>query len=243
MMAPTSPSPIDSEVHVWWTRPESWQSPDLVRRFSALLSDDERDRCQRFVFPSDRRTYTVAHALVRTVLSSYTGIDPAAWQFTAGRYGRPEISGPPGAPHIRFSLGHTKGLAALAVSRIHDVGVDVEHRDRQTDCLGLARQFFASVEADHLASLPPPKRATTFFDYWTLKEAYVKATGLGLSLPLASFWFQLGEPPTVVFATDSGERSSDWHFEQLSFGSSHAGAVAVRAGPVRPSISVRKWMT
>ena len=242
-MAPTMPLPPDSEVHVWWIRPEAVQTPDLVQRFEAVLSTDERERYRRFVFPHDRHVYLAAHALVRTMLSGYTDVDPAALAFTAGPYGRPEISGLPGAPRLRFSLSHTRDLAAVAVSTSHDVGLDVEHLARPADCLALARQFFSAAEATHLASLPPEQRTAAFFDYWTLKEAYIKATGMGLSMPLQSFSFTLGAPPVVSFVEDRGERPSEWHFAHLDLGVGYAAALAVRAGAGRPSIVVRRWNT
>jgi 4'-phosphopantetheinyl transferase len=231
--------PLDCQLHVWWIRPASVRAAELARRFDALLSAEERERCRRFIFPDDSHTYLVAHALVRTALSNYTGTDPAAWVFTTGRYGRPEIAGPPGIPPLRFSLSHTKDLAAVALS-MHDVGLDVE-RVRPTDCLALAERFFAPVEAAHLASLGQDERSGAFFEYWTLKEAYVKATGLGLSMPLDSFHFELGAPPVVSFADGRAENPSDWHFAQLSLQPGYAAAVAIRSGAVRPSISVREW--
>ena len=240
-MTPTSRLPIDSELHVWWIRPGSVRTSGHLQRFHALLSADEQDRCRRFVHPDDRHTYLVAHALVRTALSSYTGTDPAAWVFSAGRYGKPEIAGPSGVPPIRFSLSHTTDLAAVALSIANDVGLDVEHQERAVDCLGLARRFFAPVEAAHLASLRPDERTAAFFQYWTLKEAYVKATGLGLSMPLATCSFELGTPPVLTCGEGRAERPSGWHFAQLSLGSRYVSAVAVRAGHVRPRISVREW--
>jgi 4'-phosphopantetheinyl transferase len=234
--------PPASEVHVSWIHPGSLRTSPLLARFESMLSAEERERHQRFVFPDDRHIYLVAHALLRTTLSRYADVDPAAWAFTAGPYGRPEISGPPEVPPIRFSLSHTKDLAAVAVAMNHDVGMDVERVSRQTDCSGLARQFFAPLEANQLAALPADQRATAFFQYWTLKEAFVKATGLGLSMSLRSFWFELGDPPTVSFAEDCVERASDWHFAQIPLGPEYIGAVAIRAGSTLPSIVVREWV-
>ena len=228
-----------NEIHVWHVCPQHALAPELIRLYEALLSADERDRYDRFVFPADRHVHLVARALVRTTLSRYAEVEPRAWVFRQGTHGRPEIAGPAGAPPLRFSLSHTAGLVALALARGLDVGLDVEQEHGRECDLDIARQYFASSEANALESLPAERQPRAFLEYWTLKEAYIKATGLGLSLPLQSFSFRLGDPPQIAFAAVDGGDPTKWHFARLDLGPRHVAAVAVRHSS-RPSLTVRE---
>jgi 4'-phosphopantetheinyl transferase len=224
------------DVHVWHVAPELVSDPGLIRRYGALMSGDERARHARFVFPADQHIYLVARALVRTTLSKYADVEPDAWTFKDGPYGRPEITGPSGVPQLHFSLSHTKGLVALAVSSQSEVGIDVEGISERASGLDIARHYFASSEADALKALPPERQGRAFLEYWTLKEAYIKATGLGLSMPLKSFAFTLVDPPVIAFESEASE-PGEWHFVRLDLSVQHLSALAVRSAR-RPSVSV-----
>ena len=244
------------EVHVWFTRPERAIAA-LTERYLALLSSDERDRHGRFYFDKDRHHYLVAHALVRTTLSQYADVDPAAWTFRNGPHGRPEIAGPfdgaqgrpvdgaqgaseAAAAALRFNLTHTNGMVAVAVARGVDVGIDVEGFRMRDTGIDIARRFFAPAETAHLERQAPDDRLRVFLEFWTLKEAYIKAIGKGLAAGLATFAMQLDEPPTVVFATDSHGDSADWHFRRLHLADTHLAALAVRHRGATPSIVIRE---
>ena len=238
----------DDEVHVWFTRPER-TTPALTERYQALLSPDERDRHGRFYFDRDRHHYLVAHALVRTTLSQYADVEPAAWTFRNGPHGRPEICGPldyaqgglgASASALRFNLTHTNGLVAVAVARGVDVGVDVEGLRMRDTGVDIARRFFAPAETAYLERQAPEDRLRVFLEFWTLKEAYIKAIGKGLAAGLATFAMQLGEPPTVAFATDSHGDPADWHFRRLHLADTHLAALAVRRPGAGPSIVIRE---
>ena len=224
------------DVHVWHVVPELVSDPTLLRRYEVLLSPDERARQARFAFPADRHVYLVARALVRTTLSQYAEVEPQAWTFKAGQYGRPEIAGPSDVPPLRFSLSHTAGLVALAVALRVEVGIDVEGIHTRASGLDIARRYFALSEADDLEALPPERQDRAFLEYWTLKEAYIKATGLGLSVPLKSFAFELTDPPAIRFDAGPGD-SSEWHFLWLDLSPHHVSALAVRSTR-RPSLSL-----
>ena len=230
------PTLTADDVHVWHVDPALASDVALLRHYEALMSPDERARHARFVFPADRHVYLVARALVRTTLSQYADVEPHAWTFRAGRYGRPEVAGPGGVPPLRFSLSHTAGLVALAVALQVDVGIDVEGISARASGLDIARRYFASSEADDLEGRPPERQRRAFLEYWTLKEAYIKATGLGLSMPLKSFAFQLADPPAITFesATSAPE---EWHFFRLDLSARHMSALAVRSAG-RPSLSL-----
>ncbi|MDO8793491.1 MAG: 4'-phosphopantetheinyl transferase superfamily protein [Vicinamibacterales bacterium] len=224
------------DVHVWHVAPELVSDPGLIRSYAALMSTDERARHARFVFPADQHIYLVARALVRTTLSKYANVEPHAWTFRAGPHGRPEIAGPGGVPPLRFSLSHTAGLVALAVALQVDVGIDVEGINARASGLDIARHYFASSEAEDLEALPPERQGRAFLEYWTLKEAYIKATGLGLSMPLKSFAFQLADPPAIMFESGTSD-PGEWHFFRLDLSARHMSALAVRSAR-RPSLSV-----
>ena len=230
------PTLTDDDVHVWHVDPASVSDPALIRRYEALMSADERARHARFIFPADQHIYLVARALVRTTLSKYAAVDPDAWIFQAGPYGRPDIAGPGGAPPLRFSLSHTAGLVALAVTSRSDVGIDVEGFRARASGLDIARHFFASSEAGDLEALPPERQGHAFLEYWTLKEAYIKATGMGLSMPLKSFAFTLADPPAIAFESGTDD-PAEWQFFRLGLSAEHLSALAVRSAR-RPALSV-----
>lgn len=207
--------PLDA-VHVdlvHTDRADAWAQQHAYR---ALLSKDEEARMARLVFDRDRRRFLLTRALVRTMLSRYAGVAPADWSFVANVHGRPEIlERPRGVPDLRFNLSHTDGLIACAVTIGRDVGVDVEHIGRRLTH-DVAGRFFAPREVNDLQSRPAEERHKIFFDYWTLKEAYIKARGLGLALPLADFAFTLSPPapPAIAFEPSLDDDPAAWQFYQ-----------------------------
>jgi 4'-phosphopantetheinyl transferase len=172
------------EIHIHLLRPEF-----CVDAYKATLDSSEQQRAQAFKFSKDRDLYVAAHVFLRQVLSRYACVPAKAWQFSCNRYGKPAIANP-GHQWLQFNLAHTKGMVACAVARNRAVGVDVEHRKYLEDLPSLCHQAFSPIEARAvLAHQLPDDREHCFFNYWTLKEAYIKARGLGLSLPLQTFSF------------------------------------------------------
>lgn len=198
--------------------------------YTALLSKDERERMARFVFDRDRRAFVITRAHVRTMLSRYAAVAPADWRFVENVHGRPEIfDRPEGAPDLRFNISHTDGLIACAVTIGREVGVDVEHVGRHLTH-DVAGRFFAPDEVTDLRRLPPEDQQLVFFDYWTLKEAYIKARGFGLALPLADFAFKLNPPgpPAITFEPSLEDDPSTWQFMQDWPTPQHRLGLAVR---------------
>jgi 4'-phosphopantetheinyl transferase len=219
------------EVHVWHLDPERLDAAALDRCL-ALASDEERRQAQRFRVESPRRLHLAARALARTCLARYTCVEPRGWRLEAGRWGRPEIAGPPGYGWLRFNLSHTRGRVVCALARDAWVGVDVEDTGRGGRLLDVAHRYFAPAEVEELFSLPEPARVPRFFDYWTLKEAYIKARGMGLALPLSQFAFRLGIPGPIRAEFDAalGDDPEAWQFERLRWPPHHEAALAVRRG-------------
>jgi 4'-phosphopantetheinyl transferase len=236
------PLPPD-EVHLWYVRTDAVADPALLSAFEASLCAEERRRWQRFSFEEGRRQFLVSHGFLRAVLSRYAAVAPADWRFTAAGHGKPEVA-PPGPAWLRFNLTHTRGLAACAVASGREVGVDAEdwHRQGRGVSAELVRRCLSPGERAHLGGLPEAERQRTFFDYWTLKEAYLKARGLGLALPLEEITFRW--PPVVVsFGPGIGDAEAAWQFERREVGERHKIAVAVRrgAGP-DPRVVAREFV-
>jgi 4'-phosphopantetheinyl transferase len=223
---------LHTEVHVWLANPDEPMAAGRLQRLEMLLDPGERTRHRRFRFERDRRLFLVAHALLRTTLSRYRDLPPAAWTFRAGAHGRPEIAGPEAGPPLRFNLAHAHGLAACAVTLGCAVGIDVERRRPIDELSSLARQTLTAEEHRSLQALPAAERATRFLVSWTLKEAYSKARGLGLALPLGSFGFVLeeGGAGRIRLVPPADDRDEDWQFQVCRPTAEHHLALAVRCG-------------
>jgi 4'-phosphopantetheinyl transferase len=208
------------EVHLWLTF-TSGVSESLAETFRhSLLSEDERQREGKFFFAADRHRFVVTRALLRTSLSRYAAVSPAAWRFEVDEYGRPHAT----QSRLVFNISHTSGLVAIAITREAAVGVDVENVDRAADILGIARQNFAPAEYRELLTTPQDARAERFFHYWTLKEAYCKAEGRGLSL-LDRVRFDLSDDDQAI-RHDGADL--DWHFSLLKLSREHVAAICCR---------------
>ena len=218
----------DDDVHVWLVFSGEVRDPAVLGRYAALLAPDERARHDRFVFEKDRHQFLVTRGVVRTLLGRYLDVDPAACVFVADQYGRPALSHPSGS-EIAFNISHTRGLVVCAIAREPEIGVDVEDASRGVGP-DLARRFFSPSEADALDRLDEPARTARFFEYWTLKEAYIKARGMGLSLPLDGFsmaWRDDGSP-CIRFTSAIEDDPEAWQFAQFRPGPQYQMAVAVR---------------
>jgi 4'-phosphopantetheinyl transferase len=221
------PLPSD-EVHVWITEPEQIEEPRLLEAYLRLLNLEEREKQRRFHFERHQRQYLVSHALVRLTLSRYAPEAPEAWSFVTNDYGCPRVK--EGGPRLSFNLSHTDGMAVVAVARDTEVGVDVEDTLRSGETVGLADRFFAPSEVSALRALAVERQRERFFEYWTLKEAYIKARGMGLSLPLEQFAFELqpGAQPRIRFDPRLRDDPESWQFFQLRPSARHQAALAVR---------------
>ena len=213
----------------------------LLERCAAMLTADERARHDRFVFAKDRHQFLVTRGTIRSLAARYLGVDPAACRFEADRYGRPSLAHPAGAA-FAFNLSHTAGLVACAIARGGEIGVDVE--DTTRDAHGdLPRRFFSTAEADALEALPAGERQARFYEYWTLKEAYIKARGMGLSLPLDGFSMLLdgAGPPRIRFLPSLPDDAASWQFAQFRPTPRHCLAVAVRRRGAERTIHLREF--
>lgn len=184
------------------------------RRLVALLDKPECEKAEQFVFAADRDSYIASHALTRLVLSSLASVPPAALRFAADGYGKPQIAVPLTARRLQFSLSHTRGLVAVSVTMDRNVGVDIELIDEDRLSLDLAEQFLAAAEITYLRGVPEVARAGSAMAVWTLKEAYLKAIGKGLSYPLNAF---VVIPNELAFRNDEclTDNASAWLLHSL----------------------------
>lgn len=223
--SPSPPAPARVRV---WTMTTAGLDEAAVAPWAAVLDAAERARAARFVFPRSRVTFTAAHALTRAALAGLVGAPPAAFGFVAGAHGKPEARLGDGAAGLAFNLSHTDGLVGVAVAADPGLplGFDVEPLGRRAP-MEVARRFFTASEVGWLDGLPAAARAEGFFRLWTLKEAFIKATGKGLTQDLSSFWFSV-HPPAISFAPGCGERPRDWCFVQRIVGGGCLAAIGVR---------------
>ncbi len=228
-------------MHVWLAVPERIADARLLERYRALLSDDERERAARFRFDDHRHQFCVAHALVRTALSRYADLEPAAWRFAVGARGRPASVAVPGVPPLRCTLAHAAGVGACAVALERDVGVDVEDATRRADIDAIARRYFSPSEQRELAR--PDAGRDRFFELWTLKEAYLKARGVGIAAALEKISFALEPAAPIRIRFDPGfdDDPASWQFALHRPTARHVLSVAVRrSGGADLSIALRE---
>lgn len=219
-------------VHIWLAETHQFYSPDLLEQYILWLDEQERTRYERFKYLRDRHEYLIAHALLRSCLSHYGERKPEEWRFSSNPWGKPEICGDDASFPIRFNLSHTHGLAACAITLVADVGIDVEYMARDIDWMAIAKVSCHPTEMDDLYTLPQSEQRQRFYDLWTLKEAYTKALGRGLSFPFQEVIFRFGQEDhslIQVESTQEQELAQDWTFLRLKPTESHRLAIALRS--------------
>jgi 4'-phosphopantetheinyl transferase len=202
-----------------------WQ----VRRLWQTLTADERQRAERFLFEKDRTHFVVSRGLLRVLLGGYLRQDPPHLRFTYGPHGKPALATHTGRAPLRFNVSHSHGLALYAVTRGREVGVDVERIRPEIAQEKIAERFFAPREVTVLRRLPPLLQTSAFFACWTRKEAYMKAKGDGLALPLDQFEVSLapGEPAALLRTAWDPQEAAGWALQDLEPAPGYRAAVAV----------------
>ena len=207
-----------AEIHVWLAFYEDITDERLRSAYRELLNAAEKEQETRFYFARDRRRYLTTRALARTALSRYVSIDPREWVFSTNAYGRPEIVNEQARDvGLSFNISHTRGLIVLGVTMRRALGVDVENVRAREAPIDVADRFFAPQEVAALAAAPPQQQQFRFFEYWTFKESYIKARGMGLSLPLDKFSFHYPNDHAVEISIrpELADDSARWQFWQF----------------------------
>lgn len=222
-----------SDVDIWLLRPEDLPTDRTAIR--ALMDDGEARRHDAFVFERHRLEFLATRTLVRVVLASYRAVAPRAWRFAPNAYGRPAIDPP---DRLRFNVANHPSLVALAVREGAELGIDLEPVTRAAEILTVADTAFAPGELAALRALPEPARADRALSLWTLKEAYIKARGMGLSLPLDAFAFSFaGAALQIAFVPPIVDDPGRWRFRTLDR-LDHRIALATEASEQPPEVRI-----
>jgi 4'-phosphopantetheinyl transferase len=213
-----------AQLHVF--RADLDRAEPVLGRLESWLSEDEIARADRFALPKVRKRFVAGRGLLRVVLARYLETDPSTLAFCYGPQGKPALEGP--RQPLSFNLSHSAHMVVCAVSRSGELGIDVEHVRPAVDSEAIARRFFSPRETAALLALPPAARPEAFFACWTRKEAYLKAKGGGLTIPLASFDVSLapGEPVALLRAADPDE-TRRWALHALAPAKDFVAALAV----------------
>ncbi len=243
-LTPSLPSSFQlasDEVHTWCAGLDV--PPETSARLYATLTPDERTRSARFRFELDRQRFIVAHGVLRDLLGCYLYTEPGRIRFVYNAFGKPDVS-PEFDNRLAFNLSHSAGLALIAIARASKVGVDVEYIRARSDYADIARHFFSAAELEYLIALPSHLYAEAFFSCWTKKEAYLKARGQGLAIPLNSFSVPLTteRAHTVVDSYVSSQEmipGNGWALYTLRPAPGFAGALAIEGSGWQ--LSQRQW--
>lgn len=217
------------EAHIWRAELELLTPPECWRE---ILSQDERERACRFRFSWDQQRFIICRSLLRVLLGNYLGRGPAELVFGYSTHRKPSVAVPPS--DIRFNLSHSGNRAVFAFVRERELGIDVEQIRRDFETQSVAERFFSSAERKALARIPLERRHEAFFHCWTRKEAFVKAKGDGLFLPLDQFDVSLdpGQPAQLLETRPDSEERNRWSLSALELDAQYAGALVVEGHPV-----------
>jgi 4'-phosphopantetheinyl transferase len=234
-----------NEIHLWYAYNEEICDPHLLFQYHKLLNLEESAQQKKFYFEKDRSQYLITRAMVRSVLSLYLkNTSPEQLKFEKNYFGKPYLKNDMLDIPLCFNISHTDKLIVIAVTLDQEVGVDVEYLDRGGDVLNIASSFFSPPEIEQLFNLPIAEQHNRFFDLWTLKEAYIKACGMGLSIPLDHFSYSFSRAGgiSINFLPERDDRPEYWRFWQINPTKTHKLALALKADTMDSdfSISMRK---
>lgn len=229
MSGPVDMHPGDVEVF----RDTLDRSDAELARYEDSLSEGERARADAFAFPRERRAFVASRGLLRGLLARLSGGTPAGQEIVTDEGGKPRLAGSCGQGRLRFNVSHSGALWACAVALHREVGLDVEEVRPDRAVNSIMMRYFSAAETDAILALPGGERAAAFHRVWTRKEAWLKARGLGIAIPLDSFEVTHAPGDARLLATrpDAAE-AAKWTLRDLDLGPGFAGCVAA-AGEIR----------
>lgn len=233
------PAPLDlaqQSVHVWCSSLDL--APERLRQLAETLSADEQARANRFRFERDRHGFIAGRGILRRLLAHYLNASPEQLRFTYSSRGKPALADPEWRDKISFNVSHSNGLALYAVTDNRQIGIDVEQMRSMQDMEQLAERYFLPSENALIQALPPAQRPAIFFRFWTCKEAYLKATGEGITgLKRVEIRLKPGEElgQSIVSLTLNNIPAANWTVLQLNLTPDYAAALAVEGSDLQVS--------
>lgn len=230
---PQSVALDNDEIHIWSAKLDIAEA--RVKKWQLYLSTEELQRAHRFYFVKDQNHFIVARGVLRKILSLYTNKQPYEIRFEYNKYGKPFLTRESGGDLFHFNLSHSSGLVLYAITSKREVGIDVEYLREDFSDLEIANRFFSPDEVSVLRSLRPEDQTLAFFLGWTRKEAFIKAKGEGLSIPLDQFDVSLipGQPATLLRTRYDRLEVSHWMLFNIDRFSGYAAALAVKGHDLR----------
>ncbi len=225
-----------NKVLFFYTLVDEIREKKILEQYQSITNTNEKTKISSYIFEKDQHNCLVTRGLVRFVLSACTGLPAGSLDFIENKYGKPALKPGLTTLPLRFNISHSSGMTACAVTLNHDIGIDIEDFHRSIE-LNIANRFFAQAEAEYIKNLPDKNRQEGFFDLWILKEAYIKARGMGLSISLESFRFEINKNIRIHF--DEIDDSPDhWQFFRFSPVNDYKAAIAINS-PTSNSIELQ----
>lgn len=217
-----------NEVHVWAAGLDVKASS--LQRFLQNLSADEYERAQKFSFRKGREHFIVGRGLARVILGRYLDIEPRDLRFLYGPHGKPGLENKVPGDELFFNMSHSNGLLLCAVTRSREIGIDLEYIRHEISPEQISERYFSTQEAEYLRAFPKHARERAFFTLWVRKEAYIKATGKGFSLPLDEFVVSPFSEEQVRFpkSPKNHHKTCNWSMRNLDVGPDYAAAIVVQ---------------
>ena len=233
----------DSEIHLWFVDHQDFDEVELKNECLSWLSEEELDRLNRYIFRRHQKQFLLGRMLIRRALSQYSDVSPQHWRLADNQYGKLFLE-PSHKESLFFNLSHAGDRLVLAISRVDQLGVDIEASDKLRKIVKIAKRHFSISEVEELISLPDSQQLSRFYELWTLKEAYIKARGFGLVIPLNQLTFAFSEDRLIFhFSREIEDDPLAWQIWQIYTPASYKLALALRNEREITSINSYRFMT
>ena len=232
-----------NDIHLYVSDPHRVRGTRVLTRYRDMLTEEEKKKRARYLFEKDRHRYLVTRAMIRSLLSRYGECEPREWRFSTNEWDKPEICTHQNPHGLRFNISHTDAMICCVFTPELDIGADVENTHRKGETVKIAHRFFSVLEEQELRSQPQERQRSRFYDYWTLKESYIKACGMGLAIALRDFSFTF--PPAGTVDIEFAQRRIDdpslWNFCTLQTNDEFKISIGIKGETTRVSPQLVIW--
>ncbi len=217
----------NNDVHIW--KASLNVNSDKITTLKSILSNDEIDKADRFVFGRDQRRFIVARGLLRIILGRYLMVKPKKIKFIYNDYGKPALSYKFHKRKLHFNISHSNELVVFAITNKGRIGIDIENVHSMKDIEQIIERFFSIEEQEEFKTLPKYCQEQVFFKCWTRKEAFIKACGQGLTLPLNKFTVSVipSEPARLKYIDNEIDKVDSWTMKEVIPIAGYVGTVVV----------------